>query len=74
MKLNRNRVAKLHSYFEDGNNFEYGFYNGGRAFVAMNGEVLTKDEAVVKTGHDVAMWKDFSLTDLVGSLISEHNK
>ena len=41
MKLNLDKVATMYSAFIDGDTYKYGWYNSGRAFIALNGKLLS---------------------------------
>lgn len=45
-KLNRKKVATLYSY----KGFEFGYYNSGRAFVALDGDIVDPHWAAVHCG------------------------
>lgn len=73
MKLNREKTAMLASYFQGGNLFQYGFYKGGRGFVALNGELLSKMEAIKKTGAPM-YYIGYPIRTLVDYLVNKYNK
>lgn len=41
MKLNLDKVDTMYSAFIDGDTYKYGWYNSGRAFIALNGKLLS---------------------------------
>ena len=46
MKLNKDKVAVLYSHEQ----LQFGFYNGGTAFMAVDGELANAREEAVKHG------------------------
>ena len=46
MKLNKDKVAVLYSH----EHLQFGFYNGGTAFMAVDGELANAREEAVKHG------------------------
>ena len=46
MKLNKDKVAVLYGYKQ----LQFGFYNGGHAFMAVDGELVNAREEAVKHG------------------------
>lgn len=46
MKLNKDKVAVLYSHEQ----LQFGFYNGGAAFLAVDGELVNAREEAVKHG------------------------
>lgn len=47
MKLNKDKVAVLYGYKQ----LQFGFYNGGNAFMAVDGELVNAREEARKSGR-----------------------
>ena len=41
MKLNLDKVDTMYGAFIDGDTYKYGWYKSGRAFIALNGKLLS---------------------------------
>ena len=41
MKLNLDKVDTMYSAFIDGDTYKYGWYKSGKAFIALNGKLLS---------------------------------
>lgn len=48
MRLNLDKVATMHHAVVDGHTVKFGWYDSGRAFIAMDGELMTYTEAFLR--------------------------
>lgn len=85
MKLNKNKVGTMGRFVKDCDVYEYGWYDSGRAFVAVNGEIMLYADAykelVPKCSFNLYDYfyvgtdqYPKSLTGIVRYLIDTHNK
>ena len=56
MKLNKDEVAVLYGYKQ----LQFGFYNGGNAFIAVDGELVNAREEAVK--HGMTQYNAYALS------------
>ncbi|MBQ6083333.1 MAG: hypothetical protein IJK92_03160 [Bacteroidales bacterium] len=72
MRRNRTNVSILYSLFKAGHLYEYGYTDGGRAFVTKDGLNLKKDEAM-KQLNIPKIHNSMTMKDCVGILVSKYN-
>lgn len=72
MKLNMRFVMTLYRHVSNENLYEYGFYYGGRAFFACNGELTEPDPLLQEAGIDFS-GKRPTLKDMVIALAMKLN-
>lgn len=63
MKLNLKKVVTLYKTEIDGDCYQYGWYESGKAFIAKDGELLSFDEAWRKLVPKRAffLWNNFKI-------------
>ena len=85
MKRNIQKTDTMYRHvLKDIGTLEYGWYEGGKAFIALNGEVLKKAEAfkMMKITNNGKYGKfimgvhsyDYTINGLVRALIDKYNK
>lgn len=61
MKLNKDKVAVLYGYKQ----LQFGFYNGGHAFMAVDGELVNAREEAVKHGMTQSNADALSIREII---------